>query len=69
MTSREQYVTTKDIAEALQLNRDYVTRRVVKRPEFPAPALSLSRKTVLWFRADFERWVEQQRPKMHQAKG
>lgn len=69
MTSRELYVTTKDMAEALQLNRDYVTRRVVKRPEFPTPALVLSQKTVLWSRADFDRWVEQQRPKPHQVRG
>ena len=45
-----------DIAEDLKLDRDYVTRKVVKRPEFPAPALVLSRKTVKWCRMAYEAW-------------
>jgi predicted DNA-binding transcriptional regulator AlpA len=49
-------IDTGDIAADLNLQRDYVTRKVVKRPEFPAPALVLSRKTVKWRRPDYEAW-------------
>lgn len=49
-------IDTADIAADLRLEREYVTRRVVKRPEFPAPSLRLSRKTVKWARPDYEAW-------------
>ena len=54
------YVDTADIATALGLNREYVADRLVHRPDFPRPALVLSRKTRRWLRADFERWVQEQ---------
>jgi predicted DNA-binding transcriptional regulator AlpA len=54
------YVTTADMAEALGLEREYVTDRLTKRPDFPAPALVLSRKTVRWLRTDFEEWCRAQ---------
>ena len=49
-------IDTADIAADLNLQRDYVTRRVVKRPEFPRPALRLSRKVVKWARGEYEAW-------------
>lgn len=49
-------IDTADIAADLSLQRDYVTRKVVKRPEFPPPSLVLSRKTVKWARAAYEEW-------------
>ena len=49
-------IDTADIAADLRLEREYVTRRVVKRPEFPAPSLRLSRKTVKWAREAYEAW-------------
>lgn len=49
-------IDTADIAADLNLGRDYVTRKVVKRPEFPPPALVLSRKTVKWCRQAYEAW-------------
>ncbi len=49
---------TADIAQMLQLNREHVVARVIKRPDFPAPALRLSRKTVRWSRAVVELWLE-----------
>jgi len=51
-------IDTADIAADLNLERDYVTRKVVKRPEFPPPVLVLSRKTVKWRRPDYEAWKE-----------
>jgi predicted DNA-binding transcriptional regulator AlpA len=53
-------LTTADIAELLGLDREYVTDRVVKRPDFPPPVLVLSRKTRLWSRAHIEQWQEAQ---------
>lgn len=50
------YITTADIAADLGLERAYVTDRLTKRPDFPEPALRLSRKTVRWLREDFEAW-------------
>lgn len=49
-------IDTKDIAADLKLGRDYVTRSVVKRPEFPRPVLVLSRKVVKWARSEYEAW-------------
>jgi predicted DNA-binding transcriptional regulator AlpA len=53
-------VDTEAIADELGLAREYVTDKVVKRPDFPSPVLKLSRKVVKWARADFERWRMQQ---------
>jgi predicted DNA-binding transcriptional regulator AlpA len=49
-------IDTGDIAADLGLERDYVTRKVVKRPDFPFPLLVLSRKTVKWSREAYEAW-------------
>lgn len=51
-------IDTKWIAADLSLGRDYVTRSVVKRPEFPPPRLRLSQKTVKWAREEYQRWKE-----------
>lgn len=51
-----EYVGTREIAEELGLARKYVTDRLTKREDFPAPALKLTRKTVLWLRSDFNKW-------------
>ena len=53
-------IDTADIAEMTGLTRDYVRDRVTKRPDFPAPVLKLSRKTVRWSREDIARWLEVQ---------
>jgi predicted DNA-binding transcriptional regulator AlpA len=50
-------IGTAEIAQMLQLNREHVVSRVIKRPDFPAPALRLSRKTVRWSRAVIELWL------------
>ncbi len=49
-------IDTADIAADLSLARAYVTRRVVKRPDFPRPALRLSQKVVKWARSEYEAW-------------
>ena len=55
-----EYVTTADIAAALEFGREYVTDRLVKRPDFPKPALRLNKKVVKWRRSDFEAWRKAQ---------
>ena len=49
-------IDTADIARDLNLGRDYVTRKVVKRPDFPPERLRLSRKVVKWAREEYEAW-------------
>lgn len=49
-------LTTADIAEDLGLNREYVTDKLTKRPDFPPPTLRLSQRTVRWLRDDYEAW-------------
>ncbi len=53
-------IDTAYIAQVLGFERAYVTDRVVKREDFPAPALVLSQKSVKWRLEDFERWVKAQ---------
>lgn len=47
-------IGTGEIAAMWGLNREYVTNCLSKRPDFPQPALRLSRKTVRWRRDDLE---------------
>lgn len=53
-------INTATIADMLGLEREYVTDRVVKRPDFPAPVLALSQKTRLWLRAEVQEWIDAQ---------
>lgn len=46
-----------EISEYLNLSHDYVRDRVVKRPDFPRPHLSLSQKCRRWSRDAFEDWL------------
>lgn len=52
-----------DISTHLNLGHDYVRDRLVKRPDFPRPALSLSQKCRRWNRDDFEDWLRKQAKK------
>jgi predicted DNA-binding transcriptional regulator AlpA len=51
---------TAQIAEVLNLPREYVTDRVVKRKDFPKPSLALSRKTRRWDRDAVHAWLRKQ---------
>lgn len=53
-------IDTAYIAQALGFERTYVTDRVVKREDFPAPALALTQKAVKWRLEDFEAWCRAQ---------
>ena len=46
-----------DIAKTLNARREYVRDRLVKRSDFPRPALFLSQKVRHWDAADFDAWL------------
>jgi hypothetical protein len=46
-----------EISAALNVTHDYARDRVVKRPDFPRPAISLSQKCRRWTKSDFESWL------------
>jgi predicted DNA-binding transcriptional regulator AlpA len=52
------YVTTKDIAEALGLTRQYVTDVLTKRPDFPKPFINKSQRLRRWRDSDFKAWLQ-----------
>lgn len=54
------YIDTQGIADDLGLPRRYVTRMLVKRPDFPQPAMRLSQKVVRWRVEDYRKWKQQQ---------
>ena len=49
-------VGTGEMAAMWHLNREYVTNHITKLPDFPVPALNLSRKTRRWRRTEVEAW-------------
>ena len=53
----EKTVGTKECAEMLGVTRGYFTRRVCKRPDFPAPFINRSQKMRRWRLSDFQRWM------------
>lgn len=52
-----------DIAERVGESREYVRDKLVRRPDFPRPALVLSQKVKKWSTDDIERWLRKQREK------
>lgn len=51
----------KAIAEMLGIKVPTLRQRVECRPDFPKPALRLSRKTVRWDPEDVRRWIQRHR--------
>lgn len=45
-------IDTAEIARIFGLSREHVTDRLIKRPDFPKPAISISQRTRFWRRAD-----------------
>ena len=54
-------LTRDDIAVMLGVSREVLRKTVEPKPDFPRPALRLSRKTVRWDEADIMRWLAQQK--------
>lgn len=53
-------LTIDDMSVTLNLSREYVRDRLVKRPDFPRPKLSLSQKCRRWCRDDFNAWLKKE---------
>ncbi len=60
-------IDTADIAELLKVDRRYVTDRLTKRPDFPAPCVNLNRKVRRWNRADVEDYLRHRRAAISSA--
>lgn len=56
-------ITVDDIAARVGESRSYVRDTLVRRADFPRPALVLSQKIRKWSLADFDKWLEAQRRK------
>jgi len=50
-------MTLADISAAMELKYAYTRDRLVKRPDFPRPVVSLSQKCRRWSRDDFNTWL------------
>lgn len=53
-------LTLDDITAMVQLRREYVRDKLVKRADFPRPAFALSQKCKRWSSADISAWLERQ---------
>jgi predicted DNA-binding transcriptional regulator AlpA len=49
-------VGTLELSLMWQISRPYITNTVTKQPDFPKPALNLTRKTRRWLRVEVEAW-------------
>jgi predicted DNA-binding transcriptional regulator AlpA len=52
-----EYLTTAQIAERYGVKRETVTDKWTKRPDFPKPAVRISRRTVMWRPVDVDSWA------------
>lgn len=57
---------TADIARLLEITREHCTDRVTKRPDFPAPAVNLSRRLRRWRKQDIAAWLAKAKPQCRQ---
>lgn len=51
-------IDLKQMADLLAINHNYLRDKVVKRPDFPEPALTLSQRVRRWRRVDVEAWAK-----------
>jgi predicted DNA-binding transcriptional regulator AlpA len=50
-------ISTEEIAKMLGVSRAHATGRIVKRPDFPKPAVNISQRLRRWERRAVERWA------------
>jgi len=48
---------TKDIAQLLGVTRAHCVGRIVKRPDFPKPAVAVSQRLKRWRKAEVLKWM------------
>lgn len=56
----DELIDTTGIAAALGMRREYVRDRLVKRPDFPRPALATTQRQQRWSRESLEKWLASQ---------
>lgn len=59
--SEAKLLTLDDITEIVHMKRETVRDKLVKRSDFPRPALSLSQKTRRWRLDDVQDWLSKKR--------
>jgi predicted DNA-binding transcriptional regulator AlpA len=52
-----------EMGARLNVRPEYVRDRLVKRPDFPRPAISLSQKCRRWSRDAFDDWLRKEQKK------
>ncbi len=62
MTDQTKLLNEAGIASLLGVRREYVRDRLVKRPDFPPPALVLSQRIRRWSEGAVLKWVQDQSP-------
>lgn len=50
-------MTTKDISSLLGVCHRHCVERIMKRPDFPRPAINISRRIKRWSRTDILKWA------------
>lgn len=56
-TSTPDLMDTLEIARLLGVCRAHAVGRIIKRPDFPKPAIDVSQRIRKWRRADVLRWA------------
>lgn len=54
-------LNTAQIAQLLGLEREYVTDKLTKRPDFPTPQVNVTQRLRRWSEADVMAWARGQR--------
>ena len=50
-------ISTEGIAEMLGYTRKHVTDNIIKRPDFPKPAIAISQRNRQWNESDVIAWI------------
>lgn len=56
-TQNIELIGTKDIARMLQVSQGHCVGRIIKRPDFPKPAIDLSQRLRKWRKDDVMRFL------------
>lgn len=58
MSTMDPVIDTAEIARMIGLSREHVTDRLIKRPDFPKPAINVSQRTRFWRRSDVLAYIQ-----------
>jgi predicted DNA-binding transcriptional regulator AlpA len=54
----DELIGTQHIANILGITRAWAVGSIIKRPDFPSPAINLSQRIRKWRRSDVVKWVQ-----------